>query len=293
MKLIFVFILLFMTPFTIFEIEGKTRILWLTDDSRDQKNYSENNLVSIGTDTTNLLLYALNNYQIDFQLAPISRIDLLLKSQGAICVGNRVRTKDRAQDNIFSLPLNVYPGLRLYYADKNAEVPQRALNQSFEVISLAELFKQRPDKVLGISKGRSFGHYLDDQIKGIAKENIMLRAGNGRYQALIQMLLKNRIDYIIDFPTEVQRKLTEFSQSIDVKVDLKSVAIANSPKFISGRVACTDSVVGRKFIKEVDDVLIQLYQKSIYYQAHARYINKNDLPAFKLSFDKYFQPFIP
>ena len=78
------------------------------------------------------------------------------------------------------------------------------------------------------------------------------------------MLIKRRIDYVIDLPTEVQRKLMAFVKRTDEKVDIKSVAIANNPKFISGRVACTNTIEGRQFIKEVDDILVQLYQ------AHAR-----------------------
>ena len=276
------------------EDESKIPILWLTDDIADKENYIENNQISIGTDTSNLVLNALTKYQFEFQLAPIPRINLLLKSTENICVGNRVKTKERALNNIFSLPINIYPGLRLYYLNKESGVPKSLLNEDDEINSLAKFFEKQPNKVLGISKGRSFGKYLDDQISQIPKSNIILRGGNGRYEALVYMLLKNRIDFLIDFPTEHKRKV-DIAVSITNThsiVDIKSLAIANSPKLISGRIACTKSAFGKAFIAEVDKILLTLYQEPSFYQAHARYINKSDLPAFKTSFNSYFQRLI-
>jgi len=294
LKIVLLSLCLFIYPLFIVEAAEKTRILWLTDDSSDQKNHLEGNQVSIGTDTTNLVLNSLDNYQLDFLLAQIPRINLLLKSNDNICVGNRVKTNERALYNVFSLPLNIYPGLRLYYVKKYSNIPPSLLNESLAIKSLPTLFDEQPNNILGISKGRSFGKYLDEQVNKISKKNIMVRAGNGRYEALSQMLIKNRIDYMIDFPTEHKRKmdLAASKYSSATLPEIKSVAIANSPPFIFGRIACTNTAIGRKFIAEVDKILLTLYQDASFYQAHARYINESDLPAFKLAFKEYFQQFV-
>jgi len=284
----------FYSSISIAAIEDKTQILWLTDDKDDEKNYLEDNQLSIGTDTINLVIKALKNYKLTFQLVTIPRINLLLKSADNICGANRVKTNERALNNIFSLPINVYPGVRLYYNNKHSDVPKSIINQHGEVNSLSELFKMQPDKVIGLSKGRSFGMYLDKQISQIPKENVILRAGTGRYKALMEMLLKKRIDYLIDFPTEVKRRmdLEALNGRINASADITSIAIAKSPAFIFGRIACTKTVVGEAFIAEVNEILLALYKKPTFYQAHARYINKNDLVAFKVLFDQYFNSLI-
>lgn len=291
MKFILLVVFLFYSSISVSGTEIKTEILWLTDDKEDEKNYFEDNQVSIGTDTINLVLKALKGYQLTFQLVSIPRINLLLKSTDNICVANRVKTKERALSNIFSLPLNIYPGLRLYYMDKYSDIPRSLFNQNDELNSLSELFNKRSGKVIGFSKGRSFGMYLDKQISQIPNVNIFLRAGIGRYEALMQMLLKKRIDYLIDFPTEVKQQmdLVVLNPDINSSANITSVAIANSPQFIFGRIACTKTVVGEAFINEVNKILLTLYKTPDFYQAHARYINKNDLKAFKLLFQQEFE----
>ncbi|MCJ8321822.1 MAG: transporter substrate-binding domain-containing protein [Colwellia sp.] len=291
MKVVLLVLLVFYSSIAIAVIEEKTHILWLTDDKDDEKNYLADNQLSIGTDTINLLIKEIKNYQLNFQFATIPRINLLLKSSNSTCVANRVKTKERALNNIFSLPINIYPGLRLYYIDEYSTVPQSLINQDAELSSLVELFEKRQDKVIGISKGRSFGMYLDKQISQIPKANINLRAGGGRYEALMQMLIKKRIDYIIDFPTEVKEQvdLAVLNDEMLSSPDINSIAIANSPEFIFGRIACTKTAVGEAFIVRINEILRTLYNDPAFYQAHERYINKNDLPAFKILFDQQFQ----
>lgn len=291
MKIVLLVILVFYSSISLAEIEGKTHIVWLTDDKDDEKNYIEDNQLSIGTDTINLVMKAIKNYQLNHQFATIPRINVLLKTSDNICAANRLKTKERALNNIFSLPINIYPGLRLYYIDKYSTVPENLINQNGELTSLPELFEKRPDKVIGVSKGRSFGGYLDEQISLIPRENINHRAGGGRYEALMQMLLKKRIDYLIDFPTEVKKKVdvAVLNDEVFSSSDIHSIAIANSPEYIFGRISCTKTAVGEAFIAEINEILLTLYNDPAFYQAHARYINKNDLPDFKASFDKQFK----
>ena len=278
------FIISAVLPVSAFELTDKTPILWLTHDINYLDDLTIDLPVSIATDTNNLVLNSMKNYQFTFQVVPMPRIDNLLKSSESMCVGNRIKTAERLETSVFSLPLNIYPGIRLYFLKADDDIPKSLLNKQSELLSLTSLFQKFPERILGKTKGRSFGKFLDSEIDNLSPKNLLLRSGSGDIFAINIMLFKKRVDYVIEFPIEINDSINGYNQ----KVDIHSLAIANSPKFIAGRIACTDTDVGRAFIVEVNKVLINLYQTPEFYQAHARYINENDLPDFKRSFTQYF-----
>ena len=278
------FIISAVLPVSAFEVTDKTLILWLTGDFKDLDDLTIELPVSIATDTNNLVLNSMKNYQFTFQVVPMPRIDILLKSTESMCVGNRIKTAERLETSVFSLPLNIYPGIRLYFLKSRDDIPKSLLNKQSELLSLTSLFQEFPERILGKTKGRSFDSFLDSEIDELSPRNLLLLSGSGNAYAINYMLFKKRVDYVIEFPIEINGAINSYSQ----KVDIHSLPIANSPKLIAGRIACTDTEVGRKFIAEVNKVLINLYQTPEFYQAHARYINENDLPDFKRSFSQYF-----
>jgi len=273
----------------------KEQLIWLTDDRKDLVDLnSPNKQVSIGTDTTNLVLQALTDYDINVQLVQIPRASMLMKVMDNVCISNRVKTKARLKDNIFSLPVNIFPSLRLYYMPAQKSVleqgiDKRLFTEAGELKSLASLFDVYPEAILATTKGRSFGEIIDEQMKQVPERNKMTRAGDGRYHAFIQMLLKGRIDFIIHFPVEIRQELTLPAE----KYELSSLSLANISEYIVGHIACSDSDMGRKVIATVNARLKQLYLDRVFYQAHRRYLPESDLNNFSRYYKEVFQTVVP
>ena len=264
----------------------KIKLLWLTDDSRDVVNLLSKKQISIGSDTTNLVLNNLvhntqGKFEFNFQLAQIPRINRILATVPNACVSNRIKTKQRDQKNLFSSPLNLYLSYRLYYLADQDDIPTNLLDDQQQLISLSALFNAFPNRILGLSKGQSYGKYLDAELSHLNPENIYQRPGEGRYDAIINMLLRHRIHYIITYPTTIENELNIENTNLPIK----SIAIKGSPEYIVGRIACNKSATGQKVITEVNKILNKLYQEPAFYQAHTRYINETDIAIF----NKYYQ----
>ncbi|MEW6990019.1 hypothetical protein AADZ91_04950 [Colwelliaceae bacterium 6441] len=166
---------------------AKTEIVWMTDDKRDLQELLLERHNSIGLDTINLVLNNLQAYKIELQYASLSRIDRELQTKKNACVGNRLKTSERLKDNLFSLPVNIHPSLRLYYLKDNIRLPKSILNSQQQLISLNALFEHFPDKIIGKEKNRSFGPLIDKQLSTIDHSNIANHVGVNRYNAISRL----------------------------------------------------------------------------------------------------------
>ncbi len=259
---------------------ANNEIHWFTDDRQDNKILLKPSSVSISTstDTVRLLMEALPNYHFDIQFAQNPSISRLLKKLPASCAPNRLKTPKRLKDNLYSLPLNIYLGLHLYYkitADFKGP-PEHVIDENNHLISLNSLFTGKKNYTLGIDEGRSFGEFLDEQIANLDYHNLVVRTGGKRSKSLAHMLLKGRVDYLIDYPTEIN-KVIESSPS---KVNLGSIKIYGNPDFVVGYVACNKSKFGEEVIKNINKALKNLYLTPQFYHAHTRYLDKADIDSF-------------
>ncbi len=260
-------------------------IIWLTDDNRDLSYLLLNDKKSIGLDTINLVLKNLPNYRIDFQYASIARINRQLKNQENTCVGNRLKTKQREEDNLFSLPINIHPNVKLYYLKDNVKLPQEVIDEDGQLTSLSALFGMLPNKVFGQAKGRSFGEFIDQQLAELAVKNIAISQGNDRYNAISRLFFKRHIDFIIDYPSQLKTKILQYNESNNIA----SIEISNAPNYLVSYIACSKSPIGEQFINQVNQAVKVLYYSPEYYQAHIDYLPKADHDAFKRFYLKTFQ----
>lgn len=269
------------------------KIDWLSNDEPEESQHipASNKVSTTVKDTTKLLMSSLTQYDFNigyYQNASISR---LLKKLPNSCAPNRIKTPERLKNSIYSLPLNVSLDFRLYYrGDVKADfIPKNALNKENKLISLAALFKAKPHHTLAIDNGRSLGQFLDKQVAKLSADNLVVRNSVESTASLIKMLLKNRIDYIIDYPTAVNAVVNK----LPTATALNSLKIANSPGYILGYVACHKGGIGQKAIKDVNNALQKLYQDVIFYQAHTRYLESRDIADFNRIYQAVFKVAIP
>ncbi len=207
------------------------------------------------------------------------------------CAINRIKTSKRLENNLYSLPINLYLELRLY-AKRNKNkppFPQSVLNNKSELSSLAQLFTLKPNHILGVDQGRSFGAFLDKQINELNEHNLVVRSGGIRSLSVAYMLFKNRVDYVIDYPSEMKLALDEFAG----KITLDSVKVTTGNNYIVGYIACSKSDFGQQTIEDINKELLKLYKTPDFYQAHARYLDKADIAEFNLAYEQVFQTSIP
>jgi len=272
---------------------AQDKIHWLSYDANASIEFALENssTISMVTDTTRLLMTSLPKYQFSIEYAKSPSIDRLLKKLPNACAPNRVKNPKRLKESIFSLPLNIAPNLRLHYLKdkKSSLLPQNSLNKAGKLASLAALFTGKSVYTLGIDSGRSLGIFLDQQIASLDGHNLVVRTGGGSTTSLVQMLLKNRIDYILDYPFSVNSALNYLSSP---RV-LESLEIAGSPGYIIGYVACNNGEKGQQIIKEINIALQDLYNSYAFYQAHIRYLDKRDIANFNRVYQEIFQVDIP
>jgi uncharacterized protein (TIGR02285 family) len=269
------------------------KIDWLSNDEPEESQHksSSNKVSTTVKDTTKLLMSSLTQYDFNigyYQNASISR---LLKKLPNSCAPNRIRTPERLKTSIYSSPLNISLDFRLYYrADVKPDfIASNIINKENKLISLAALFNANPNHTLAIDNGRSLGQFLDQQIQQLSERNLVIRNSDESTTSLIKMLLKNRIDYIIDYPTSVHAVLNKLA----IKTSLNSLKIANSPGYILGYVACHKGDIGQKAIKDVNKALQKLYRNVNFYQAHTRYLASRDIADFNQIYQAVFKVAIP
>ena len=259
----------------------RQEIIWLSDDENYVKNFRQTTADNIDSDTNNLLLAKLKQFDIRLQYTPLGRIEKLMTSGENYCIANRLKNSARVKENIFSLPLNLFVGLRLY---STQSVAPTLMSSTGELNSLHDLFLTQPENLLLVSRGRSYGDILDQQIADITEKNLYMLSGQSYVKAAFEMLAHNRVDYIIEYPAEVTIMLRKYPRELN----LNSVSINGSKNYVIGYLACNKSALGQKFIDYVNSQLKDLYQSEAFYQAHVRHLTPADIPVFTRYFNQEF-----
>jgi len=268
-------------------------IYWFTHNTEDAVHLTQaiNTQISTVKDTTRLLMLSVPQYQFNIEFAQSPSIARLLKKIPNACAPNRVKNPERLKDNIYSLPLNIALGLRLYYKrdSKASARTLNALNKDKQLTSLSALFTGKSIYTLGIDAGRSFGVFLDNKIASLDEHNLVIRSGGESTKSLVKMLSKDRIEYLIDYPEDINNAIKE----LPTPISLDSLAIADSPSYIVGYVACNKSPSGQKVINDINKALQQLYKSHQFYIAHTRYLDNSDIADFNQAYQEIFKVDVP
>jgi len=125
-----------------------------------------------------------------------------------------------------------------------------------KTVSLKELL-QNKDLILGTAKDRLYGPELDDVLKPYAEaKNIYRRSGKDILEGLLGMLLKGRIDYLIEYPASIRYAAKR--AGVEDRLALISVAENSGAPLIRGAIRCPDTEWGRRTIHDINKVLLEL-----------------------------------
>lgn len=206
----------------------------------------------------------LTGYRIDIEAASVERaLKSVLVGRGT-CVRNLVKTSERQAQLVFSQPTTFFLGLRVFASPEFAH--------TFEIYpySLTELVALKPKALLGVDQDRSYGEEMDKQFQTLPSKNVYFRAGQENESLLHDMLLSQRLDLLIEYPSVVQffnvkKHIPQAKQPI-------MLPLTTSQPLQFGHLACANTALGRQVIQQVDRLLSQFYQTSAYWQWHLDFI---------------------
>ena len=261
-------------------------ILLLMGGDKDAQSIAAGQRANIATDTNMLLIDAVQQYQFKAKFVPQARLERSLHASENVCATNRIKTPQRIKKYLFSTPLNLYLGQRLYSLGSANKLPPAVLDEEGRLHSLNALFKHYPRKMLAINQGRSFGEKIDAQITKLPAKNRILLGGSQANDAIFQMLIRKRIDYQLEYPAYMKSLIRANKQPVKLQVH----EINGLQPYIIGYVNCPKSEQGKQVIEAVNWALQRLYQNQAFHQAHIRYIDPIDRVAFDRYFAKVFLP---
>lgn len=262
---------------------SRTKITWLIEDTFAWRNYLEETSISTEQDTSKMVMKGLQElgYNLKFVRATGDRANKILQEDANACMSNRIKNPSREKYLLFSLPHDLYLGLKIYQLATTAPLPKSLLNEQGEVKSLAALFSHYPDKILATGSGVSYGEEIDNQIAALNPENVFVRGGSSRIVSIINMLFKKRIDFIIYYPLD----MIELAKG---GPKLESYTIAGSPPYHLGHVSCAKSAQGEKVIADIDNILEKAYLTQAFYHAHEKWLIEDDVPTLRKYFYQIF-----
>ncbi|AOT10706.1 hypothetical protein [Pseudoalteromonas luteoviolacea] len=209
-------------------------------------------------------------------------IKSLQQSNVAACNINMIKNEQRKREYLFSLPVNFYWAHKLYSHHDLSKAPLPVLNMQNEISSLPALFKSYNQTAIVIAENFSYGDFLDAQLDEIAPKNLIFRGGADHYETVYRMFISKRVDFLLNYPAEFHR------YSNNVNLSVRSYRIAGSPKIIVGHFMCNKTEVSREFISKVNQVLLNIYDKPSFLNAHFNYLPKKEHQDLKAFIEQYF-----
>jgi len=179
--------------------------------------------------------------EISYERADRTREWLLLNKRPDVCLYNKIKTRTRMAQGIYSkVPMNIYPANRLVIK-KEYNIPQHT--------SISEAIHQYGLKI-GVVAGRSYGEAIDRIIEN-EKQNLVIIRGEYGALRLRSMLMQSKLDGIIEyqevFVNEIGKQKSEEM--------LSYIELSDIPPYILGYFVCSKSAQGKKAIEMLDELL--------------------------------------
>ncbi len=194
------------------------------------------------------------------------------------CVRSLLPTERRRQSLLFSEPVTYFLGLRVFVSSQsNVEHPKHQ-------VSLQALLQQHPQLVIGLEKDRSYGDQIDALLSQVDPARMYQKDGSESTSQLHAMLLANRFDVLIEYPTVMEYHNVQKSiapQNRPVPLDVEGL-----PALLTGHVACKDTPENQQFISELNKALTTMTKSDEYLAWHLQYIEPGLRESFLTEFKK-------
>jgi uncharacterized protein (TIGR02285 family) len=253
-------------------------ILIHTDNIVDLAALQSNNGLNNFSVSTNLYALKKEYTNVHFEYMTFKRSIQFMEEDKSICIVNKIKTKERLEKYIFSRPINLFLGRRLYQHNAFTLLADRH-TPNFQV-NLNRLFNRRPDAQLLISSQISYGDILDKQIASLADKNKMTRESSEHDTGILDMFSLGRAEFALLYPQQV----FTFKSNLEVQsYELESIA-----PYALGHLMCTNTLESIEFIDRVNERLSSAESFNDLLKIHLNFINPNDKPLFENYFNQAF-----
>jgi len=204
-----------------------------------------------------------------------------LNSGADACVVNKLKTAERADKYLFTNPISLYYGQRLYYSDSSLLTNINIVNEEGEV-DIVKLFSALPDSTLMLKLNTSYGDKIDKLLTHIPRKNIRYSGENIPQLKLFELLERQRADFIISYP------LVKAQTSTEAKVSYGAL-IANTNQYALGRIMCSKSTTMKRVIAALNRKISQLHRDSVLFNIHQSKLHSSDFEQFAQDYRRAFK----
>ncbi len=180
--------------------------------------------------------------------ANVKRSLQMMERGEAVCHPSMIRSSERDRIAYFSNTLLLPPMQLIVRSDKLSAVPRDAQGE----VDLQRLLAN-PQLRGALTDRRSYGDHIDSLIAARPENKQVQTYSPADYGGkLLQMLLADRADYLIDFPSSMDLLLNTLAPG---KASLQALPIQGVSDFMVIGVACPRNAWGLEAIQAIDRVL--------------------------------------
>jgi len=238
-----------------------------TADQKDFEYLKNNNDMHSLSVATNLYALSAMPQAIKFEHMTAKRsLKFMEKGDDNICLVNKLKTKERVEKFIFTLPINLFLGRRLY---QNSSFKELQNFDSYDnYVKLDELFRQKPDAKILISNQISYGDVIDNQLSNLADKNKIIRHSPEQNHGLINMFSRGYIEFSLLYPQQVYYS--------NIELEARTYRLDNSPPFVLGHIMCNKTPATAIFIKQLNSHLSSQRSSSRLLDIHLQFVRPAD-----------------
>ena len=225
------------------------------------------NPYSTSTDTVHLLMKELEYTQPVLNV-PLARAFRSLDDGENVCVVNKIKTPEREEKYLYSLPLNVFHTQRLYQLADLPPVNEALLDEQGAVLSISDVLAAYPDTAIVLPEVYSYGQQVDADVASINPDQIIPIANHAFYTRFMQLFLAKRTDFALIFPAAFYRTF-----GTEHELDVRSYAISGNAPFVEGHILCSNTPIGEFNIAKIDTAIQRVYRKPEFLEAHTEYLS--------------------
>ncbi|MGR3888899.1 TIGR02285 family protein [Pseudomonas sp. 1152_12] len=190
----------------------------------------------------------------------------MLRAASLTCDPSLLWTAERAKYVVFSAQaFAVASNGVTIRRSQQAEMAPFVAEGQFDLQAFLDSHKAR----VGATAERSYGPFIDEQLKGIDPPTLALHYGNDALGSLLQMQRLGRLEAVLGYWPEIRYHATQ--QGINTE-DLMFYPIKGSAPYQLTRIGCSDTPQGRQAIARINQVLRKIPQERLQ-QSYASWLD--------------------
>jgi len=230
---------------------------------------------------TTVQVLATSELDVNFQYASKKKTAKILDSGANACIVNKLKTTERAERYVFTNPISLYYGQRLYYMN-NTDLGHDPAMADQQTVDLKNLFQTYPQKTLMLKANTSYGDKLDNILATIAEKNKRYLGANMSQTKLFQMLEYKRADFIINYPlVRAQPELSTLAVS--------GALIEHTNHYVLGRMMCSNTPAMTNVIDILNNRITLLHQQKSLFDIHKNTLHPADVAQFERDYAREFK----